>query len=103
MPPTDHQVGGGLEEPSYYTGPPNNGRGVGAAADSETGCSIAVWGGVRVRDTHKHTHTHTRWEPRHKNEARKAVERKLLRNSRVVLDTHTHTHTHKMCQMRKGM
>ena len=33
-----------------------------------------------------HTHTHTRWEPRDKNEARKAVERKLLRNSRAVLD-----------------
>ena len=52
---------------------------------------------------HTHTHTHTRWEPRDKNEARKAVERKLLRNSRAALDvfrskknrhTHTHTHTH---------
>ena len=50
--------------------------------------------------------THTRWEPRDKNEARKAVERKLLRNSRapfprpqkqpteehVHYRNHTHTH-----------
>ena len=29
---------------------------------------------------------HTRWEPRNKNKARKAVEGKLLRISRAVLD-----------------
>ena len=34
----------------------------------------------------RNNHTHTRWEPRDKNKARKAVERKLLRNSRAVLD-----------------
>ena len=34
----------------------------------------------------ENTHTHARWEPRDKNKARKAVERKLLRNSRAVLD-----------------
>ena len=38
-------------------------------------------------NTHTHTHTHTHFgEPRNKNEARKAVERKLLGNSRAVLD-----------------
>ena len=43
------------------------------------------WGFI-LSQSYIFSHTNTRWEPQNKNEARKAVERKLPMNSQAVLD-----------------
>ena len=52
-------------------------------------CKQQAQRGLRMSDSSligRSNKTNTCWEPRNKNRARKAVERKLLRNSRAVLD-----------------
>ena len=60
----------------------------GAGPDVSQNASCVMDGSLqKPQQTRTHTHTaHTRWDPRDKKEARKAVERKLLGNSRAVLD-----------------